>query len=251
MSSSGRKSALVTGSATGIGRACALRFAKLGYDVVVNYSRSEADARETLQLVEAAGVRGLIVQCDVGNDVAVRAMVGRIEAEFGRLDVLVNNAARTHFVNHSHLEELTEEMWDQILQTNLKGPYFCTRAAAPLLRKSGAGAVVNVSSIAGLSGEGSSIAYAASKGGLNTMTRSLARALAPQIRVNAVCPGPVDSRWLKAVMTEADLAARTASYPLQRPAQPDDIADAVIFLATGTTLTTGQCLVVDGGKIMQ
>ncbi|MBI3860786.1 MAG: SDR family oxidoreductase [Planctomycetia bacterium] len=245
-----RKVALVTGSATGIGRACALRFAEKGFDVVVNYSRSEADARETLQLVEGCQVRGLLVQCDVGNDAAVRDMIKKVEGAFGRLDALVNNAGTTWFIDHKHLEELTEEKWDRILQVNLKGPFFCIRAAAPLLRKSGGGAVVSISSVAGLSGEGSSIAYAASKGALNTMTRSLARALGPEIRVNAVCPGPVDTRWLRAVMSGEELAKRTAHYPMQRPALPEDIADAVLFLATGTSLATGQCLVVDGGRTM-
>jgi 3-oxoacyl-[acyl-carrier protein] reductase len=244
------KVALVTGSATGIGRACALRFAENGFDVVVNYSRSEAEARETLGLVEACGVKGLLVQCDVGSDAAVRDMLHTIEREFGRLDVLVNNAGTTWFIDHKNLEELTEEKWDRILQVNLKGPFFCIRAAVPLLRKSGGGAIVSVSSVAGLSGDGSSIAYAASKGALNTMTKSLARALGPEIRVNAVCPGPVDTRWLRAVMTGEELEKRTTHFPMQRAAQPEDIADAVIYLATGTSLTTGQCLVVDGGRTM-
>lgn len=242
------KVVLVTGSATGIGRACALRFAELGFDVVVNYSRSEAEARETVQLVEACKVRSLLIGCDVGNDAAVRNMMQQIDSEFGRLDVLVNNAGTTFFIDHKKLDELTEEKWDQILQVNLKGPFFCVRAAVPLLRKSGGGAIVSVSSVAGISGEGSSIAYAASKGALNTMTKSLARALGPEIRVNAVCPGPVDTRWLRNVMTPEQIERSMATTPLRRPALPEDIADAVIYLATGTTLTTGQCLVVDGGR---
>ena len=244
------KVVLITGSATGIGRACAIRFAELGYDVIVNYSKSETEARETVHLVEQHGVQALLHQCDVGSDAGVRDMLHRVEQIFGRLDVLVNNAATTWFIEHKDLEQLTEEKWDRILQVNVKGPFFCTRAAAPLLRKSGGGTVVNVSSVAGIGGEGSSIAYAASKGAVNTMTKSLARALAPEIRVNAVCPGPVDTRWLRAVMSEEDLKKRTAGYPLQRPALPEDIADAVIYLATATTLTTGQCLVVDGGRTM-
>lgn len=245
-----RKVALVTGSATGIGRACALRFAENGFDVVVNYSRSEAEARETLKLVEACRVKGLLLQCDVGSDAAVRNMFQTVDREFGRLDVLVNNAGTTWFIDHKNLEEMTEEKWDRILQVNLKGPFFCIRAAVPLLRKSGGGSIVSVSSVAGIGGEGSSIAYAASKGALNTMTKSLARALGPEIRVNAVCPGPVDTRWLRAVMSQEELDKRTSGYPMQRPALPEDIADAVIYLATGTTLTTGQCLVVDGGRTM-
>ncbi len=244
------KVALVTGSATGIGRACARRFAENGFHVVVNFSRSEAEAQETLMLVEACHVRGLLVQCDVGSDAAVRDMLHTIEREFGRLDVLVNNAGTTWFIDHKNLEEMTEEKWDRILQVNLKGPFFCVRAAVPLLRKSGGGAVVNVSSVAGIAGEGSSIAYAASKGALNTMTKSLARALAPEIRVNAVCPGPVDTRWLRSVMSQEELDKRTAHFPMQRAALPADIAEAVYYLATSTSLTTGQCLVVDGGRTM-
>lgn len=245
-----RKVVLVTGSATGVGRACALRFAENGFDVVVNYSRSEADARETQKLVEACGMHTLLVQCDVGSDAAVRDMLHAIDHEFGRLDVLVNNAATTWFIDHKNLEELSEEKWDRILQVNLKGAFFCVRAAVPLFRRSGGGAIVNISSVAGLTGEGSSIAYAASKAGLNSMTRSLARALAPEIRVNAVCPGPIDTRWLRAVMTPEQLGQRTARFPLRRPAYPEDIADTVIYLAIGTTLTTGQCLAVDGGRTM-
>ena len=250
MSEQNHKVALVTGSATGIGRACALRLAASGFDVVVNYSRSEAEARETLKLVEAHKVRGLLVACDVGSDAAVREMFKTIEREFGRLDVLVNNAGTTWFIDHDKLEEMTEEKWDRILQVNLKGPFFCIRAAVPLMKRSGGGSVVSVSSVAGISGDGSSIAYAASKGALNTMTKSLARALGPEIRVNAVCPGPVDTRWLRAVMTAEELEKRTSKFPMQRAAQPEDIADAVVYLAAGTTLTTGQCLVVDGGRTM-
>jgi 3-oxoacyl-[acyl-carrier protein] reductase len=245
-----RPVALVTGSATGIGRACALRFADLGYDVVVNYSRSETEAKETQEQVESRGARAQLVCCDVSRDAECRDMLADMEREFGRLDALVNNAGTTHFVEHADLEAMDEEKWDRILAVNLKGPFFCIRAAARLLAEGEGGCVVNVSSVAGISGLGSSVAYCASKGALNTMTKSLARALAPKIRVNAVCPGPVDSRWLRAVMTEEQLLARTAEYPLPRPAQPDDIADAVLYLATGTKLTTGQLLVVDGGRTM-
>lgn len=250
MSESARPVALVTGSATGIGRACALRFADLNYDVVVNYSRSEEEARETADQVTARGGRALLARCDVSSDAEVRGMLEATEREFGRLDVLVNNAGMTHFVDHSDLQGMDEDKWDRILAVNLKGPFFCIRAAARLLADSGRGNVVSVSSVAGISGLGSSVAYCASKGALNTMTKSLARALAPKIRVNAVCPGPVDSRWLRAVMSEEQLQARTADHPIPRPARPDDIADAVIYLATGTALTTGQLLVVDGGRTM-
>ena len=241
---------LVTGSATGIGRATAVRFAKLGYDVVVNYSRSEAEARETVSLVEEQGAKALLIKCDIGIDADVRQMIGQIESHFGQLNVLVNNAATTFIVDHKDLEAMSEDKWDEILRVNVKGTFFCIRAAVPLLKKSGGGAIVTVSSVAGIGGEGSSIAYAASKGAVNTLTKSLARVLGPEIRINAVCPGPVDTRWLRKMMTGEQIKERTANYPLQRAAQPDDITDAIVYLATGTTLTTGQCLVVDGGRTM-
>jgi 3-oxoacyl-[acyl-carrier protein] reductase len=227
-----------------------VQFARRGYDVVVNYSRSEQEARETARLVEEAGTRAHLMQCDVSDDAAVRGMLARIERDCARLDVLVNNAAMTYFIEHRKLEELTEEKWDRILAVNLKGPFFVTRAAAALLRKSAPAAVVNVSSVAALGGQGSSIAYCASKGALNTMTKSLARVLAPEVRVNAVCPGPIDTRWMRAWKSDDEIASLADDYPIPRIAQPDDIADAVVYLATGTQLSTGQCLVVDGGRTM-
>lgn len=242
--------ALITGSATGVGRACALRFAEEGFDIVVNYSCSKEEALETKSLVEAEGVNALLIQCDVSNDGAVKQMIGQVESEWGRLDVLVNNAGTTEFIEHKDLDSLSEEIWDRLLGVNLKGPFFCIRAAAHLLHESEFGSVVNVSSTAGIDGRGSSVAYCASKGGLNTITKSLARALGPEIRVNSVCPGPIDSRWLKRVMTDEQLAEMTADYPIPRPSLPDDIADTVLYLSLGTTLTTGQLLVVDGGRTM-
>ncbi|MDA0658754.1 MAG: SDR family NAD(P)-dependent oxidoreductase [Planctomycetota bacterium] len=242
--------ALVTGSATGVGRACAIRLAEHGFDVVINYSQSEAEAQETARFVADVGRRSLVIACDVSDDAAVNRMITQIEATWGRLDVLVNNAGCTYFVEHRELDALTEPMWDRILSVNLKGPFFVTRAAVPLLRKSAQASVVNVSSVAGMGGLGSSIAYCASKGGLNTMTRSLARALAPAIRVNAVCPGPIDTRWLRGWKTDDQIERLTADYPIPRASQPDDIAAAVCYLACQTQMTTGQCLVIDGGRTM-
>jgi len=240
--------ALVTGSATGVGRACAARFAALGFNVVVNYSRSESEANETCRLIESEGASSLLIKCDVSRDEDVRHMIEQVEKRFGTLDVVINNAGCTFPVNHKNLDEMTEEKWDRILEVNLKGPFFVTRAAVPLLRKSDRAAIVNVSSIAGIGGTGSSIAYCASKGGLNTMTKSLARALAPDIRVNAVCPGPIETRWMSAWMTPEEIERMTANDPLPRASTPDDIADAVLFLATGAQMMTGQCIVVDGGR---
>jgi 3-oxoacyl-[acyl-carrier protein] reductase len=242
-----RKVALVTGSATGVGRACAVRFAKLGFAVAVNYSRSEADALETVRLVEECDVPVLLCKANVGSDAEVRQMVGATEAAFDRLDVLVNNAGTTHFVAHTDLDALTEQVWDDIFQVNVKGAFYCVRAALPLL-KAAKGNVVNVTSVAGLTGQGSSIPYAASKAALNCVTQSLARAFGPDVRVNAVAPGPINTRWLAG--KEAHIAKFLEQAPLGRAADPDDIADAVVYLATGTTLTTGQVLVVDGGRTM-
>jgi 3-oxoacyl-[acyl-carrier protein] reductase len=241
------KVALVTGSATGVGRACAVRFAKLGYSVVVNYSKSETDAHETVRLVEAEGTQALLCQATVADELQVKGMIARATSAFGRLDVLVNNAGTTHFIPHSDLDAITDAVWDEIFQVNLKGAFYCTRAAMPLL-KAARGCVVNVSSVAGLTGLGSSIPYCASKAALNCLTQSLARAFGPDVRINAVAPGPINTRWLAG--REAQVAKYLEQAPLGRAADPDDIADAVVYLATGTSLTTGQVLVVDGGRTM-
>lgn len=245
--STDRKVALVTGSATGVGRACAVRFAKLGYAVVVNYSKSEADALETLRLVEAAGAPALLHKATVADAGQVNDMIAATEATFDRLDVLVNNAGTTHFIAHSDLDALTDQVWQDIFGVNVLGAFYCIRAAMPMLKAS-KGSVVNVTSVAGLSGQGSSIPYCASKAALNCMTQSLARAFGPDVRVNAVAPGPINTRWLAG--REAHVAKYLEQAPLGRAAEPDDIADAVLYLATGTTLTTGQVLVVDGGRTM-
>jgi 3-oxoacyl-[acyl-carrier protein] reductase len=161
--------------------------------------------------------------------------------------VLVNNAATTRFIDHTDLEALTDEVWDEILSVNLKGAFHACRAALPLL-KARNGAIVNVSSVAGLQGTGSSVPYAASKAALNSLTRSLARAFGPAVRVNAVAPGPILTRWLADHQPMIDQFV--AGAPMKRAATPEDIADVVVFLATGTTLMTGQVVVVDGGRTM-
>ncbi len=242
-----RKVALVTGSATGAGRAIALRFAAQGLAVAINYSRSEADARETLAAAKGHGVPAILCRADVADDTAVRAMVAQVRDQLGGLDVLVNNAGTTHFIDHADLEAVTEAVWDDIFSVNVRGAFQCVRAAAPLLKERN-GSVVNVSSVAGLQGHGSSIPYAASKAALNAMTKSLARALAPHVRVNAVAPGPIKTRWLAG--REEMVRQSLKLTPLGRAAEPDDIADVVAFLALGQTLMTGQVVVVDGGRTM-
>jgi 3-oxoacyl-[acyl-carrier protein] reductase len=237
--------ALVTGSATGIGRAVAWRFAELGFAVTVNFSKSKDDADLTAEGVRARGGKAIVVQADVADDTAVRVMVERTAETFGGLDVLVNNAATTYFIPHTDLDGITGEVWDDILNVNLKGTFFGCRAAMPWL-KARKGNIVNIASVAGVAGSGSSIAYAASKGAVITLTKSLARAFAPEVRINAVAPGPVQTRWLADHQDMVESAMKLT--PLQRPATPDDVAAVVLFLAEETSLMTGQVLVVDGGR---
>jgi 3-oxoacyl-[acyl-carrier protein] reductase len=174
-------------------------------------------------------------------------MVARTVETFGGLDVLVNNAATTQFIPHADLDALTDEIWDEIFQVNVKGVLYCSRAAMPHLAAR-SGAIVSVSSVAGLTGSGSSVPYCASKGAVNTLTQSLAKAFGPAVRVNAVAPGPILTRWLDG--KEAQIEKYLELAPLKRAATPDDVADVVVFLATGTTLMTGQVVVVDGGRTM-
>ena len=240
-----RRVALVTGSATGIGRAVAWRFADRGFAVTVNYSKSRGEAEETAEGVRTRGGLAIVVEADVADDTAVRVMVERTVESFGGLDVLVNNAATTYFVPHTDLDGLTGRVWDDILNVNLKGTFFACRAAMPLL-KGRSGNIVNIASVAGVAGSGSSIAYAASKGAVITLTKSLAKAFAPEVRVNAVAPGPVQTRWLADHPEMIESAMKLT--PLKRPATPEDVAAVVLFLADQTSLMTGQVLVVDGGR---
>ncbi len=240
------RAALVTGGGVGTGRAVCIELARRGCDVAVNYSRSRAEAESTAEELRALGVRALCVQADVADDAAVRAMVNRVTSELGRLDVLVNNAGVTSFIAHADLEAVQDADWDRILGVNLRGPFQAVRAAAPALR-AGGGAVVNVSSVAGVAGIGSSIPYCASKAALNIMTVALARSLAPEIRVNAVAPGFIDTRWWKdREGYEAVKQYTTSRTPLQRVCQPEDVAVVVLDLITAD-LVTGQVVVVDGG----
>jgi 3-oxoacyl-[acyl-carrier protein] reductase len=231
-----------------VGHSATLQLAERGYAVAINYSRSKDDAEKTAAAAREKGPRAITIACDVSNDQQVHAMIERCKSEFGRLDVLVNNAGMTHFVQHSDLAAMTEAKWDEILAVNLKGPFFVSRAAIPLMRAGGGGSIVNVASVAGVAGSGSSIAYAASKGGLITMTKSLAKAFAPDIRVNAVCPGPIISRWLAGHQDMVDAAVKIT--PLKRASSTDDIADAITFLACDAAMMTGQSLIVDGGRTM-
>jgi 3-oxoacyl-[acyl-carrier protein] reductase len=241
------KVALVTGGATGIGRATVLALAREGAAVAVNYSKSVAEAKETVRLAEQAGGRALVVQADVTRDREARAMIDQVARELGGLDCLVNNAGWTQRVPHRQLDDLTDEIWDRVLATNLRGPFYCARAAVPHMERRGGGAIVNVTSVAGFTGTGSSMAYAASKAGLNTLTKSLARALAPsRIRVNAVAPGLLATGFGGGMITPEFLDQTGSVTPIRRPATVDEAADAVVFLLANESMT-GYTSIVDGG----
>jgi 3-oxoacyl-[acyl-carrier protein] reductase len=239
------KVALITGAATGIGRAVAIAFARRGLAVGINYSRSHQDAEETLAEVRRLGVPAELFACNVADDHGVRRMMAQCREKFGGLNVLVNNAGTTRFIDHADVEALTDEVWDEILGVNLKGTFYCCRAALPLLQERN-GSIVNVTSVAGLQGNGSSIPYAASKAALNCMTKSMAKAFGPRVRVNAVAPGPVTTRWLSG--REKLVEGYVKLTPLGRAATPSDIAEVVEFLALGAAMVTGQVLIVDGGR---
>jgi 3-oxoacyl-[acyl-carrier protein] reductase len=243
--------AIVTGGGTGIGRAVCLRLAEAGAKaVVVNYSRSEADAQATAGELGSLGADALVHKADVSVDAAVKAMIAATTDRYGQLDVLVNNAGTTHHIPHPDLEALTEEVWNDILDVNLKGTFYCSRAAAPELRKT-KGAIVNVSSIAGHRATGSSIVYAISKAGVLQLTRALALALAPEVRVNSVSPGLVSTRWFRQRFGDESADAQEASFasttPLGVIASADHVAQAVMAFIENDAIT-GQDVVVDGGK---
>ncbi|WP_334128686.1 SDR family NAD(P)-dependent oxidoreductase [Sneathiella sp.] len=249
--SSANKVALVTGSATGAGAAIALALASRGYNVVINYTRSLKEAEETEAACAATGVETLLFQGDVSKDEDCRAMAKAAYDKWGRIDALVNNAGRTKFVAHNDLDGLNAQDFHEIFAVNTIGPYQMTRAVAPYMKETGKGAVVMISSIAGTHGTGSSIAYVASKGGLNSMTKALARALGPEIRVNAVCPGFIETRWLLGGYGEEkyELAKKKLknSTPLRAVCQPEDIADAALMFIEGSSMVTGELMIVDGG----
>lgn len=240
------KVALVTGGVSGIGRAVALRFLAEGAaGVAVNYSRSEREAAETAALL---GERGLVVRADVADSAQVRRMVDEVIARFGRLDILVNNAATTRYCT---FDEVDEALWTRVLAVNLNGPFFCIKAVVPPMRAQGGGVIVNVSSVGGIAPVGSSAAYSVSKAGLNHLTRVAAKALGPTIRVNGVAPGLVFTRWNADRPREAQ-EAQIQEAPLKMGGQPEDIANAVLFFASDQSrFITGQTLIVDGGRFMQ
>jgi 3-oxoacyl-[acyl-carrier protein] reductase len=247
-----KKVAIITGSATGVGAEVARELAARGCNVVINYTKSESEARETQASCEAEGAETLLVQADVSNDEDCRRMAKAALDKWGRIDILVNNAGTSKFVAHDDLEGLTAEDFQRIYAVNVIGPYQMTRAVAPAMKEAGSGSVVNISSLAGVRGIGSSVAYAASKGALNNMTMALARALGPEIRVNAVCPGFIETRWLRQGLGDERFESLKAgvqrSTPLQAASTPVEVAEPVIYFALSARHTTGETLLVDAGS---
>ena len=245
-----RKAAIVTGSATGVGAATALGLARRGYNVLINYSKSKSEAQETEAACRAAGADTLLVQGDVADDAACRAMVDAALSRWQRLDGLVNNAGITTFAGAGNWDALDASVFQHIIGVNVVGTFQMTRAAVPHL-KAQQGAIVNVSSVAGALGIGSSVPYVASKGAINAMTLHLARELAPYIRVNAVCPGLITTRWFKEGIGHQGYEAVKASYerstPLQRACTAEDVAESIIWLLDAAHTVTGEFILLDSG----
>ena len=247
---SARKTAIVTGSATGVGAATALALAQRGYDLLINYSKSEAEAGESQAACRAAGADTLLLRGDVAADADCRRMADAAMERWKRLDALVNNAGITSFGGAANWDVLDAATFQRILGVNAVGTFQMVRACAPHL-KAARGAIVNVSSIAGALGIGSSVPYIASKGAVNAMTLYLARAMAPEVRVNAVCPGMVTSRWFVEGLGQEGFDKIKARYernaPLGRACTPQDVAEAVVWLVDGARTVTGELLLLDGG----
>jgi len=245
---------VITGASTGLGRAIAIEVARRGAKAVVaNYSRSAAEAEETADLVRAQGAEVILVQADVGDDAACQ-MIARAAQPYGCIDALFNNAGITKFVqDQGMLDAVTAEDFVSVYRVNVIGAYQMIRAARSLLEAARApGAVVNTSSVAASTGLGSSVPYAASKGALTTLTLSLARALAPKIRVNAICPGSIDTRWFGRVMSEAAherlRQGIIEATPLRAASTAEDIAVSAVFLGSPHSRhVTGETLIIDAG----
>ena len=244
------KAALVTGAATGIGRAAALALARAGYDVAINYSSSEKAARMTAAEAEKAGAKTLLVQCDVSDEAGVRKMLEKVKRAFGRLDVLVNNAGTTAAWKPKDLDTLSLEEWDRVFAVNVRGLFQVTRASLPLLRNGTNPCVINTASIVGLRPGPQPLPYAASKAAVVNLTKTLAWNLGPDIRVNAVAPGWMEGDWMKRMLNENydDLMGKRAkATPLKRVVTADDVAETIMSLVQSNRFVTGEVIVIDGG----
>ncbi|WP_436530751.1 SDR family NAD(P)-dependent oxidoreductase [Actinoplanes sp. HUAS TT8] len=239
--------AFITGSSSGIGRAAALRFAAAGYDVVINFSRSAERAAGVVAELGPGHHRAL--RGDVSDDVAVRSMTASIIGAYGHLDVLVNNAGTTSATPPDDLDGVDPADWDRVFAVNVRGLFQVTRACAPLLRAA-RGSVVNVASIVGLRPGPQPLAYAASKAAVVSLTRTLSRVLAPEVRVNAVAPGWIEGEWMERTLGDGYtslMGRRAARTPMGRNVREADVAESIFALATAHPFMTGETLVIDGG----
>jgi 3-oxoacyl-[acyl-carrier protein] reductase len=246
------KNVIITGAGTGLGAATALALAKMGANIAVNYSSSADAAEKVAAFCREQGVKAVPIQANVAAFTDCERLVAETVGELGGVDVLINNAGITKFADQKDLDALTAEDFEQVFRVNLIGAYHMVRASRKALEASGAGAIVNISSIAGIMGIGSSMAYAASKGALNTLTLSLARVLAPKIRVNAVCPGYIASgwftKWVDEQMEETVARNIAQTTPLEKASTPEDVAGAIIFFASpASNNITGEILITDAG----
>ncbi len=245
--------AIITGSSSGVGAAVARMLAEKGSHVVVNCARSVADGERVVAECEALGAEATLCPADVSIDADCRRLAETALKRWGRIDALVNSAGTTKYVSHYDLEGLSSEDFLRIFSVNTLGPFQMARAVAPHMKARGEGAIVNVSSIAGLRGTGSSIAYGVSKAGLNILTQSLARVLAPEIRVNAVCPGFIQGRWVKDALGddyEKHMASWQNNSPLRKAATPEEVGATILWLVESAVLTTGQTIVTDAGMLL-
>src|SRR5438309_1235219 len=244
-----KRAALVTGAASGIGRAAALALARAGYHVAINYSKSEKEAKAVAEEAGRSGARTLLCRCDVADEAGVRAMLTTVGDEFGRLDVLINNAGTTAAWKPKDLESLSLEDWDRVFAVNVRGLFQVTRAAVPLLRVS-EGCIVNTASTVGLRPGPHPLPYAASKAAVVNLTKTLAWNLGPEIRVNAVAPGWMEGDWMKRMLKDKydDLmGTRAKSTPLKRIVTADDVAETMLSLIESNRFVTGEVMVIDGG----
>lgn len=242
-----KRVAIITGSSSGIGAATALELARRGWRVVINYSKSADKAKA----VAAQCAESIVVKADVSKDADCRRMAKAALDKWGRIDALVNNAGTTRFVAHADLEGLSAEDFQDVYSTNVVSAFQMSRACAAALKASGRGAIVNVSSLASQWGTGSSMAYAASKGALNALTYSFARVLGPEVRVNAVLPGYVETTWHPDGYGAEKAAQNSKRYAdgnvLKATSTAEDVADAIVWLIEGAPRTTGETIFVDGG----
>jgi 3-oxoacyl-[acyl-carrier protein] reductase len=247
---SDRKAALVTGAASGIGRSAVLALARAGYDVAINYSRSEKAAQDVAAEAQKLGAKTVLCKCDVSDEAGVRKMLKDVEGAFGKLDVLINNAGTTTEVRPKDMDGLSLEEWDRVFAVNVRGMFQVTRASVPLLKKGTNPCIVNTASIVGLRPGPQPLPYAASKAAVVNLTKTLALNLGPEIRVNAVAPGWMEGDWMQRMLKDKydDLMGRRAKMtPLKRCVTADDVADTMMTLIQANRFVTGEIIVIDGG----